>query len=165
MSKPSKYFSGEGPERPHLSKGEVADLRRDVEEAFQKVETDVIASGFVSAIVDAADVTGGGTTQTVGLQLKDASGNPVAQEITLEFAVFNDAELSIPAINAILSTATSGVIVAGDGTAALKIKTDAMGLFECTLTDAVDETVYLGCSMTFGSPMVDCQSNDSVTFS
>ena len=121
--------------------------------------------GYRAAVLAAGDVSGGGTTQEVGFQIKDTDGNDVALEVVLEFAVFDDINFSIPAVSAILGTVVNGTIIAGEGTAALKVKTDATGLFKCTLTDVVDETVYCGCSMTFGSVVVSCFDIDSVTFS
>ena len=113
----------------------------------------------------AADATGGATTTTVGLQLQNAQGENLALQTVVEFGVFDDAVLATPAVAATLDTETEGTIVGGAGTAALKIRTAANGRFTCTLTDAVDETVWLGCSPSFGSPIVDCRDIDAVTFS
>ena len=121
--------------------------------------------GYRAVMLGAGDVGSGGTTQEVGFQIKDTDGNNVALEVVLEFAAFDDVDLSVPAVSATLGTVIDGTIIAGEPSAALKVKTDATGLFKCTLTDIVDETVTLGCSMTFGSIVVDCQDTDSVTFS
>lgn len=117
------------------------------------------------AMDDAPDVSGGGTTQSVGFQLKDINGNNVALATLADFAVFDEADLVTPATNATLDTASAGTIVGGAGTAALKVKTDANGKFTCTLTDLVDETVHMSTAPTFGSPILDCNEIDSVQFS
>jgi hypothetical protein len=114
---------------------------------------------------DAADVTGGGTTRAVGFQVTDFAGNPIDYAVSLELAVFDDVNLTVPATSATLATATQGTILAGSATAALKVRTDTAGRFLCTLTNLFDTTVYLGASPSFGSPLMDCREIDSVTFS
>ncbi len=129
--------------------------------------TELVGGGLdiVVKMDDAPDVTGGGTTTSVGFQLRDAASRNLALQTVLEFGVFDDAVLATPAAAATLDTAAQGTIVGGAGTAALKVQTDANGRFSCTLTDAADETVWLGCSPSFGSPIVDCKDIDAVTFS
>ena len=124
----------------------------------------VLVAGFISVdLIDAADVGGGGTTQTVGFQLRDTDGNPLAQETILQFAVFDDANVSSPAANATLGTPSAGVIAHGAGSAALVVKTNAAGLFTCTLTNPfTSTTVYLACAPHFASPPY--QEIDSVAF-
>lgn len=116
-----------------------------------------------------ADITAvapgaGVNTTTTSLQLKDAAGNNLALSAIVEFAVFDDATLGIPAVNATLNNATAGTIIAGTGTNALLIQTNAAGLFTCDVTDAVDETVFLAASLTFGSPLLDLRDTASVEF-
>ena len=119
----------------------------------------------INVSVDSADVTasGGATTATVGFKLS-VGGAAVTEDAVIEFAVFDEEELVTPNGNATLDTATVGTILDGAGTNALKVKTDS-GQFKCTLTNLVDETVYLGCSMSFGSPILDCREVIKVTFS
>jgi len=150
------YFSGEGPSRPHLSTGEVADLRGDVARAFDRLQQDL----SIVAMLDAPNVGGGGTTVTVGFQILG-----VTTPMLAEFAVFDDANYSIPATNATLNTAAVGTIVAGAGGPALKVLTDASGAFRVTLTDLADETVFLACFETPGGPVLVGSKTDSVTFS
>lgn len=116
-------------------------------------------------MADNPDVGGGGTTGSVEFQITDFAGDNIDGEKILELAVFDDIGLATPAANATLDTAANGTILGGAGTAALKVQTDATGKFKCTLTDLIDETVYLGCSPSFGSPLIDCREIDSVTFS
>ena len=122
-----------------------------------------VGAGVNTCVQD--DVAGGGTTQTVGVQVTDFQGKPINYSVVLEFAVFDDLEMAVPATDATLDTEAEGTILAGAGSAALKVKTDANGRFSCTLTDSVLETVYVGCSMSFGSRIIDCGDPDSVTFS
>lgn len=114
-------------------------------------------------MLDAADVPGGGTTQTVGFQIRDGDGDPIAREILMQFAVFDDANVSIPAANATLNSPGAGMTIAhGAGSAALVVKTDAAGLFTCTLTNPFSTTVYLACAPNFATPPY--RGIDSVAF-
>lgn len=122
--------------------------------------------GQLAVLMDETDdVTGGGTTQTVGFQLVDAQGAPVNASLLLEMAVFDDSDLASPSVNATLGSPAEGTLVGGLNTAAIKVRTDATGRFSCTLTDATDETVYVACSPTFGGASVDCRDVDSIAFS
>ena len=132
---------------------------------FEDTQIAMLHSVMKVKLIDAPNVIGGGTTVTVGFSLTNINDIPVKLQVPVEFAVFDDQYGVIPAVNAVLSTATKGTILAGDGTAALKILTDANGEFACTLTDLVDEMVWLGCDQSFMSPALVCLSKDSVTFS
>lgn len=114
---------------------------------------------------DAADATGGATTTTAGFQLRNVKGDDLALQTVVEFAVFDDSGLATPASNATLDTATAGTILSGGGSSALKVETDSTGKFTCTLTNTVDESVFLACNQTFGGPLTDCREIDQVTFS
>lgn len=117
-------------------------------------------------IVDSDDVGSGGTTRAgVGFQIKDYKGDVVAEEVLLAFGVYDDEELVTTATTAVLNTASAGTILSGAASASLVVKTNAVGLFTCTLTDTADETVYMGCGPVAGSPIVDCRDTDAVTFS
>lgn len=62
---------------------------------------------------------------------------------TMYFGVYQDAACTVPATTATLATAATGTIVSGSGTNMLVVTPSADGIFSCTLTDTVDETVYL----------------------
>lgn len=129
---------------------------------------DIVLSGSRMVVInvdETPDVTGGGTTATVGFQATKSDGTAIDSEVILEFAVFEEAELATPSANATLDVATKGTILAGSGGNALKVKTDTTGKFTCTMTNAIDETVFLGCVPSFGSPAIDCRDTDSVAFS
>ncbi len=134
---------------------------------------DILESPFIQTLDgvykirmdDAPNVTGGGTTAQVGFQLINLADVLVSVNDLIQFAVFDDADLSIPATNATLNTASKGIIIAGAGTAALKVRTDTTGKFTCTLTNLIDEIVYLGCSSAFGGPALVCRETDIVEFS
>jgi hypothetical protein len=161
----NRFSSSLGPDIPHLAKGEIKDVRDDMYEALAAVAAEIDNQIIVVDMIDAPNVTGGGTTVEVGFQLRGSGGDKHEVEELVQFAVFDDENFSVPAVNADLDTASAGTIIAGGGSAALKVKTDATGLFKCTLTDTVDETVYLACDAAFGGPMVDCRDIDDVTFS
>jgi hypothetical protein len=114
---------------------------------------------------DSVDATAGATTTSVGFQITDFVGDPIAGVVVLNMGAFDDADLSIAAVNATLDTASQGTILGGAGTAGIKIKTDANGRFACVMTNAVDETVFTGCSPSFASPLLDCREVDSTTYS
>jgi hypothetical protein len=124
---------------------------------------DVIAQVDVDAT---ADVGGGGTTAVTGFQLVDQAGNKIERAVPVGFGVYDDADGVTPATNATLNTATVGSILAGAGTAELTVKTSATGKFTCTLTNAVDETVYLmGKQALVGGLPQDNSDRESVAFS
>ena len=127
-------------------------------------DDDVDTSVFVVKMDDVLDVDGGGTTQEVGFQVVDGSGQAVRIQTLVELAVFDDANIAVPSAAATLNTATEGTIVGGAGTAALKVVTDDLGRFACTLTNPLDTTVYLASCQTFGGAALDCQDVSSVTF-
>ena len=137
----------------------------DVPDDFEDVVLAMLHTLLKMKLLDAANVTGGGTTRTVGFILTDINDVPIKVSQVLQFAAFDDTDLTDPATNATLDTATKGTIIGGAGTPALKVKTDSNGEFACTLTDGMDETVYLGCAASFGSPSLICLSKDSITFS
>lgn len=140
----------------------------NVRQEILKLTGSGITSGAVvsvALVTDAPDVGGGGTVATVGLGIVDADSAPVAGQLVLQFAVFDDEFLTAPASNATLDNATKGTILDGAAGAALMILTDANGEFECSLFDTADETVWIGCASGFGSPAISCEEKDSVTFS
>ncbi len=117
---------------------------------------------FIIKMDDAEDVTGGGTTQTVGFQLQDTDEEDVAAEQIVEFVALKDGEFHP---NATLASESAGAILGGDGTAAPRVKTDATGKFTCVLTNPDDDTVELVCGPSVGSPWLHCTDNEFVTFS
>ncbi len=148
-----RELSGTGVSPAHVEK--FLDLLDQALDEFVNVSMD-----------DAADVGSGGTTRLVGFQLRNVKGDKLALSIVLEFAAFDEAGLVTPAVNATLDdVGTVGTILSGDGTAALKVRTDAKGKFTCTLTDLTDEQISLGSSPSFGSSLLDCREIDQVTFS
>jgi len=136
-----------------------------IPDEFEDTQLSMLHSVLKAQLIDAPNVGTGGTTVTVGFRLVNINDIPVKMQTTLEFAVFQDQWGTTPASVAILDTATNGTILAGAATAALKVLTDVSGEFTCTLTDTIDETVWLGCSQSFMSPVIICLSKDSVTFS
>ncbi len=116
---------------------------------------------FVVKMDGAADVTGGGTTQTVGFQLQDVNREDVAAIRKVEFVALKS---GVPA-NATLASESAGDILGGGGTAALRVETDANGKFTCILTNPDDDTVELTCGPSLGSPLLHCTEVDLVAFS
>ncbi len=120
-----------------------------------------LALMFIIKMDGAEDVTGGGTTQTVGFQLQDTNRVDVAAIRILEFVALKN---GVPA-NATLASESDGDILGGGGSAALRVETDATGKFTCILTNPDDDTVELTCGPSLGSPLLDCTEVDLVAFS
>lgn len=117
--------------------------------------------------VDAtADVGGGGTTAVTGFQLKDQTGANVAAAVIVGFGAYADTNGAATSTGGALDTATAGTVVSGGGTAELVVLTSATGKFTATLTDALDEEVFLIPSQAIiGGVPVDATDRESVTFS
>jgi hypothetical protein len=113
---------------------------------------------------DAADVPGVDTTQLVGFRIEEEDTRRMLEDALIEYAVFDDAGLTIPSVIATLGNVQEGTILAGEGTNALKIRTSKKGNFLCHLTSSTDEKLWLACSPTFGCPDVNCQAIDTVEF-
>lgn len=122
-----------------------------------------LAQRFVAQLTSSTPAPGANTA-TVSLQILDEDGLPVNAETLFELNVYSDANKALPNANATLGGATIGTIAAGTGTPAIKAKTSAAGLFSCTLTNLIDETVHLACDSTAGGPDLDCRISASVTF-
>ncbi len=114
---------------------------------------------------DVLDVSDGGTTATVGFQITDFAGDPLAAAVETQFIAFDDLYLGTPSILATLATAMEGSIIDGEGSAALLVLTDENGRFQCKLTNLQDGTVYGACAPSVGGPLLDCRKIYSVTFS
>lgn len=106
-----------------------------------------------------------GTEAEVAFQVTNYAHEPINFEMVLQLAVFADIDLVVPSPNAVLSDATIGSILYGEGTAAMKVKTNATGRFVCKVTNFAKETVFVGCDRTFKTPVLDGREFDSITFS
>ncbi len=123
----------------------------------------LLAAVYIVKMIKAPNVAGGGITVEVGFQLEDLRRAKLSQAELVQFAVFQDVDFKTPSLYARLGgTPTAGTIVDGADTPALLVKTDATGLFKCTLTDLVDETVHLACNSAFGGPALSCKAPDGV---
>jgi hypothetical protein len=161
----NRFTKNLSPAIPHLSRGEVADLRRDVYEALQGVAAEFLSCGPLFVKVELVAPAAGVMTAALTLSVLDCEGgDAINRAVVLELAAFDDESGVTPAVNATLDTATVGTILGGAGTAALKIKTSVTGTFACTLSDASLETVYALASASFGSPGLDCEEKASATF-
>jgi hypothetical protein len=157
----NRFFKNLSPEVPHRQSHEERDLRNDLYEALSGIADSL----GVTAILEVDEPAAGENTATVRIQLLNGpGGDPVDAPVTLEFAVFDDPDGVVPATNANLNTATEGTILYGGGSPTLKIKTDATGLFECTLTDLTDESVYLSAFHSATGPWVNCVGSLEVAF-
>jgi hypothetical protein len=165
----NRYLNDYSPEVPHLSKGEVADLRRDVGRILERLgdEMDTVDTRSIQIKMnDAPDLSGGPSSVLVGFSLETETGNlPVAGIYKMQFAAFDDVDTVVPSTRATLGTATKGRILLGEGAEALVVETDANGEFECSLNFTSFGEAHLACSEYFGSPSLTCAQQDVVTYS
>jgi len=100
-----------------------------------------LKDNVVDAVVTAADIGGGGTATTLVVQLNTMDGRPISS--VREVMIYaNDTQYIEDAnANVTFSLATAGAIVAS-GAGWCLARTSATGAFACTLTNAVDETVW-----------------------
>lgn len=135
----------------------------NVDDQFEKAVLGMLGNMYHVDMLDAPDTTG--TTAQVGFKLLSAGyGNIVGQKL-VEISVYDDPEITALSSVATLNTAAKGTIVAGAGTAALKVLTNENGEFECTLTNLTPGSVYVTCSAAAGGPALDCTEIDAVVFS
>lgn len=112
-----------------------------------------------------ADPAGGADTLAgVGFDLKTLTGAAANVAPTMYMGVFDDADCTIPAVHANLSTATTGTIVSGSGTALIEVTPSSTGVFACSVNDTTDEKVYLKAWPKTTSYVMDTSSIDDVTF-
>jgi len=147
---------------PHRENRDERDLRRDLYEGLSNVADSI--GVFIKLEVD--EMEGGDSSVKVrGLSQAGLDGDPVPNTV-FEFMVFNDAYGVTPATNASLGTVTvgKGTILSTSPATALVVKTNAEGVFEGTLTDAVDEKVYLAADHTVTGPNVQTAGSLEVEF-
>ncbi len=123
-----------------------------------------LAESFNIVVDDTPDPASGVDSATVGFQVTDFLNEPSKAIHKLQFAVFEDQDLSVPSLNATLATAAEGTILDGEASAALELKTDANGRFSCKITDPAHETVWVGSASLFGSRSFDNTGRDDITF-
>jgi hypothetical protein len=106
------------------------------------------------------------TPVALTVRILDAvGGDPIEQEYLLQLAAFDEADLVNPATNGVIQNATTGSILAGDGTAATKIKTAADGTWVGEVVSGVADDVFVGSAPDFGSPKMSTVDTAQVTFS
>ena len=115
--------------------------------------------------LDTADPAQGVDTITVGIKLKDVLLEQLKEEKKLALAVWEDEDQGVLSSTGFLHTATKGTIVSTESTNAIRIKTDANGEFECSLTNTAATAVYVTACSGHASPQMDCQEYDEVVFS
>lgn len=86
-----------------------------------------------------------GNTRTIGLQISDYDGNPIASARKIELIVYdtpNAGDVDL-ANNATFSAVTTGTAIAGLATNRLVLTTDGTGAANVSVLDAAVETTYL----------------------
>ena len=137
--------------------------------------------GLATALYDSVRVatlesqsggTGADTTIDIEIQLSDLDGNAVTSTEALQVEVFDDIDGTSPASNATI-TATGGgdgTITSGSGGNFVNCRVAAgNGRVDLTVTNAVDETVYLAISASGeandGPALILYKTHDTLTWS
>jgi hypothetical protein len=110
-----------------------------------KIHKTILSDMFAVATVAAADATGGATTTTMTLQLRDLANASIstARRVMVVLSTEENGPVALDT-SVTFSAATTGSLVSSGGGWAI-VDTDATGAFGCTLTNATDETLYLRC--------------------
>ena len=111
-----------------------------------------IEANMVQVVITAVGGTGGAPAGTFSAQVNDLGGNAISRAVTLRFLI-SDTNLfgsADPATTCQFDTATTGTMVIGTGTAEIVATTGATGLFECSTTNAADETNYFSAATANG---------------
>jgi len=113
-----------------------------------------------------ADPAGGANTVAAeGYDLKEIDGSTDANVAPqMYMGVYSDVACTVPSATGTLATAAKGTIDSGSGTNLIKCTPDATGEFSVTLTDTVDETVYLKAWPVAGDYLIDSSDSHSNTF-
>ena len=157
-----RFTKNLGPLVPHHQSKEERDLRSDTYAALSEIAD---ALGVVIQL-EADDMDPGDAFVKVrGLALNGPTGDPVPDTV-FELVVFQDENGVDLASDATLDTATSGkgTILSTSPATALIVKTNASGVFECTLSDTEDETVHLAADHTTTGPAVHCLGSLAIEF-
>ncbi len=91
---------------------------------------------------------GGGSETSVGtVQINDLEGNPVTRAVVIDLVLKTTPHGTGGASGTVtFGSATTGVILEAAGGHAA-IRTDAAGLFACTITNTADQTLHLMCGV------------------
>jgi hypothetical protein len=136
--------------------------------ALDKVDVAAANDKLVRVVITATGGSGGATAGTISVQVSDLQGNAITRAVNLRLDA-SDTDMAGPldaATNAQFAAATTGTLVVGSGAAAAIVTTDATGLYEGGLDDAVDETVYFSATTApggFASNAAGCVVAECVT--
>ena len=126
---------------------------------------------LVQVVITAVGGTGGATAGTLDVQVNDLNGTPVTRAVTL----FLDSSLTqyagphTASGTGFFGAASTGTLVAGTGTLAAIITTDATGHYVSVTDNAADETCWFSARTAEGGHVdaaagclvVDCVPNDA----
>lgn len=107
---------------------------------------------LVRVAITAVGGSGGATAGTISVQVSDIAGTAIARAVNIKLLISDtDGAGSLDAAaNCQFGAATTGTLVIGSGAAAAIVTTDATGLYEGALANAVDETCYFSADSTDG---------------
>lgn len=157
----TRFFDGWGPERKHIAraKGELMDLRRDIEGALEKIGEEIAGSVPTVEITGPASGTG---SATVTVKVLDAPGGDLVDtEVILAIGAFQETEADsgLPgevAAFAVIDSVSKGALLDGDDMATANIQTDSDGEAQVVVKSPFPEKVVMACREAYGGPSLKC---------
>ena len=109
---------------------------------------------------------GSGVVELAGCGFDILTQTGIAANIDPQMYIgaFDDAACTIPSVDAVMDTITTGTIDSGDGTNLLKVTPDSAGEVALKLTVTAPAVVYLKAWPVGSDYIVDSASLDTVTF-
>lgn len=116
-------------------------------------------------VVDMPDVSGGGASLTLALQIKDKQGANLAEAVYVQVGVYADADAAAEASGQTISNSpTAGSFIRWVSTDKVAVyKTSAAGLLQVAISLPSPGTVYALAAPTTGSRALDCSDKATVT--
>jgi len=122
-------------------------------------------SPIVCTMKKPADPAGGVVELAgVGFDLLTQAGAAANVDPQMYMGAFDDAACTIPSVDAVLDTATSGTIDDGTGTNLIKVTPTAAGVFACKVTVTAPAAVHLKAWPVGSDYAIDNSDSDVVTF-
>jgi len=111
------------------------------------------------------EVTGTGATRQVTARcLKTPTGDPADEVLTFDLGLYLDKYGLDWAALTVYNNPTMGLIVDGLNTPAIKVETDADGVFKCDAVNSLTETVWAAANQSIASHALSCCSPKEIIF-
>lgn len=95
--------------------------------------------------------------------LDEPGGSLIGRACVMDLIASLDADAVVDALNAHFVSVTAGAVL-DDAGSAVTIKTDATGVFCCSVSDLVDETIWVAAMQRPRSLLLDCEQAATCTF-